>query len=105
MSNFDGRKKINIKKNFDIDKIKLKKMKKTNTKVPFKLNIFGFKLKTTVTEMSFIKIAVLMAMEMIFILVFFSLLREYAITGLGILAIINKISNLKILKIIKSRSP
>lgn len=80
-------------------------MKKTYTKKPFKLNILCFKLDTAIAEMSFLQIVIIIAMGMIFILALVILLRGYAITGLSLLAIIEKISNLEISKINKSRSP
>jgi hypothetical protein len=80
-------------------------MKKTNTKAPFKMNILGFKLETTITEMSFWQIVILFGMGIIFILALIIFLRGYAIAGLSISDIIDKTSKLEILKIVKSRSP
>ena len=80
-------------------------MKKTDTKTPFKLNILGFRLETTIAEMSFMQIVIIIFMSMMFLLALVFLLGEYATTGISILTIVDKISKLEILKIIKSRSP
>lgn len=80
-------------------------MNKNDTKVPLKLSILGFRLDTTITKMSFLQVLILIVMGMFFVLALVILLREYAITAISISAIIDKLSKLEILKIIKSRAP
>lgn len=80
-------------------------MKKENTKVAFKLNVFGFKLDTTIVELSFQQLIIVIVLSMIFILGLVMFLREYAVFGISLSTILHKISNLEILKFIKSRSP
>lgn len=50
-------------------------MKKTDTKTHFKLNILGLRLETTIAEMSFIQIVIIIFMGMVFILALVFLLE------------------------------
>ena len=54
-------------------------MKKDETKVAFKLNVFGFKLDTTIPELSFRQLVIVILLLMLFILGLIFLLREYAV--------------------------
>lgn len=77
-------------------------MKENDTKTPFKLDIFGFKLDTFVSSsMSVNQIILLIAVVFLFIIGLIFLIHGYAVMGL----ILNKVSKLEIFKIIKSKFP
>lgn len=78
-------------------------MKKENTKAAFKLNAFGFKLDTTIGELSFPQLIIVIVLSMIFILELIMLQREYAVFGISLSTILHKISNLEVLQFIKAR--